>query len=521
MRRALPLMLATALIWVALILPHRPGAVMGAVILNLPAELPVILLVLIVAARRARLPARLVVTGLLTLLVVLKCADLVTAQVLGRPFNPVADLPLLDASVRVVAGSFGAPVAGLTMLFAGALVLGCALALWWASGIWSRLADGTAWPWAGAVAVAGLAAMGSGGPDATRFALSRIVLTQQTLADLAQFRRAAATDPLTDATGLMQAIDRDVLVIFIESYGRTSFDTPFFADTHLATLRQAETVLAQAGLAMRSGFVTSPTQGGQSWLAHASFANGLWIDDQSRYLAALASGRQGVFHHARRAGFRTAAVMPAITMPWPESQRMGFEVVLAAADLGYRGPPFNWVTMPDQFTLAAADRLLRDGSDARRLFAQIVLISSHAPWVPVPSLLDWDGLGDGRVVDRMATAGDPPAVVWRDRDRVRDHYRGSIDYVLRTVTDYARLHAGDPPLMIVMGDHQAAPGIALDDRRQVPIHVIGPDALVRRTAGWGLTPGLIPPPDAPPIRAEAMRDLILRGFSKTDARPPA
>ena len=38
---------------------------------------------------------------------------------------------------------------------------------------------------------------------------------------------------------------------------------------------------------------------------------------------------------------------------------MGFDRILAAADLGYRGLPFNWVTMPDQFTLAAFDRLVR------------------------------------------------------------------------------------------------------------------------------------------------------------------
>ena len=154
---------------------------------------------------------------------------------------------------------------------------------------------------------------------------------------------------------------------------------------------------------MRSGFLTAPTQGGQSWLSHASFASGLWINDQSRYQAYLASGRRGLFHHAQAAGFRTAAVMPAITRPWPEALRMGFDRVLAAGDLGYRGQPFNWVTMPDQFTLAATDRLLR-APGAAPLFAQIALISSHAPWVPVPRMVAWDQVGDGRVFDAMAQA---------------------------------------------------------------------------------------------------------------------
>ena len=67
-------------------------------------------------------------------------------------------------------------------------------------------------------------------------------------------------------------------------------------------------------------------------------------------------------------------------------------------------------------------------------------------------------------------------------------------------------------VLIVLGDHQAAPDIALDDRPQVPLHIIGPAALVDQTAAWGLTPGLIPPRTQPAIPMERMRDLILTGF---------
>ena len=102
---------------------------------------------------------------------------------------------------------------------------------------------------------------------------------------------------------------------------------------------------------MRSGFLTAPMVGGQSWLAHASLLSGLWIDNQGRYRALLASPRRTLLHLAQAAGWRTAAVMPAITLAWPEAGYFGYDRVLAAADLGYRGLPFNWVTMPDQFTL--------------------------------------------------------------------------------------------------------------------------------------------------------------------------
>ncbi len=56
----------------------------------------------------------------------------------------------------------------------------------------------------------------------------------------------------------------------------------------------------------------------------------------------------------------------------------------------------------------------------------------------------------------MATCGGSPGTVWRDRDRVRFQYRLAIDYALRTVADYAARHAADPPLILVVGDRQAA-----------------------------------------------------------------
>ena len=143
-----------------------------------------------------------------------------------------------------------------------------------------------------------------------------------------------------------------------------------------------------------------------------------------------------------------------------------------------------------------------------------MLISSHAPWVPVPRLLDWDRLGDGRVFDAMAMAGDPPEVVWRDPARVRQQYREALDYSLNTVMDYALRHAADPPLLIVLGDHQAAPAIALDDRRESVLHLIGPAPLVDRAAGWGLACGLIPPGSGEALPMDRLRDLILGSFGR-------
>lgn len=529
-------LLAALVLHLVLIQPNHPAAMTPAAFFVLALEWPVLLLALpVIGDGRTGRWLRAALVLALTLIVVLKSADFAMFTAFTRGFNPVGDMPLVAAAFRLTMGSVGIVAAiGVVIAVILAILLVAAI-LWWAMGVWARLplprpariaAAG------GAVLALGLAVADVGSIVArwpvpfntpgtaftARVGVERVAMISRTLGDLRTFNELARNDPYSDRADLLDRIDRDVLVLFVESYGRTSMDTPFYADLHRPLLQDATRRLDGLGLAMRSAYLTSPTRGGQSWLAHATFANGMRVDGQARYQAALASGRETLFHLAARSGFHTAAVMPAITLEWPESALMGFDTVLPAADLGYRGLPFNWVTMPDQFTLTALDRLLRDQPSDRNLFAQVALISSHAPWVPIPRLIPWEDIGDGTVFNGMAQAGDRPDVVWRDHDRVREQYRLSITYALETVVDYAARHADNPPLIIVVGDHQAAGFIALDERPDVPVHLIGPPDLMAHIADWGWTAGLIPASDAPLLPMEAMRDLLLDAFT---TEPPA
>ncbi|MGR3494037.1 sulfatase [Citreimonas sp.] len=528
----LGLIAATAILYLVLAQPNHPAALAWDMLLVFPLELPVIVLGLaLLRPGRAGQAVRALLVAALTLLAVLKAADFAMFAALARGFNPVGDFPLIVSAWQLTSAAVGPWMAALAM--AGAVVVLAVIValLWWATGIWlrlrppgsARLAALPALALAAALAVAQIGmAQGRwkaadlpvappGAAFTARYAVERVALVRDTWADLRAFRAAARDDPRAELPGAFTALDTDLLVIFVESYGRASHDGSPHADRHRDTLQAAEGALRDAGFAMRSGFVTSPTRGGQSWLAHITTATGLWTDDQSRYLAALASGRQGLFHIAQDAGLHTAAVMPAITLDWPEALRMGFDTVLAAADMGYEGLPFNWVTMPDQFTLTVVDRL-RDATQGT-LVAQVALISSHAPWVPVPDMVPWDAVGDGRVFDAMAQKGDPPEVVWRDTDRVRAQYRAAIDYSLRVTFDWAARQAGaDAPLLIVLGDHQAAGFVAQDDRADVPVHVIGPPDLVSRFDGWGWHDGMLPPMGAPVNRMDTLRDRILHAL---------
>jgi len=527
LRTAAPLVAAAAILHLVLIQPNHPAAMTPRALTAVALELPVILLALLAlpATHRATHVFRAVLVALLTAIAVQKFADYVSFTALSRGFNPVADFPLVTAAFRLSSGALGlVPTVALSALLVLA-VLAVAAALWWATGVWTRVRLPRLPARAAGVAAMGAALLSAGeigaamgrwtlpfeAPGAAftaRVGVERVVLVRQTLDDLARFTDAAENDPMAGRAGLFALLDRDLLIIFIESYGRGSLDNPLYADRTRATLAGAEGALREAGFAMRSGWLDAPTRGGQSWLSHTSLATGLRVDGQTRYSASLASTRKTLYELASASGLTSAAVMPAITMPWPEAVRMGFDVTLPAASLGYAGQPFNWVTMPDQFTLAAMDRLLLGAVDTP-VVAQVALISSHAPWVPVPDIVPWDQIGDGRIFDEMAVSGMPPDQLWRDRDLVRAQYGKAVDYALRTVFEWAATKGDEAPLMLIVGDHQPAEFVAGEARPDVAAHLVGPVHLVDPAALWGWTPGLVPAADGPVEGMEVMRDRLL------------
>ncbi|WP_415922569.1 sulfatase-like hydrolase/transferase [Tateyamaria sp. SN6-1] len=527
MKRVVGLALAAAVIFAVLVLPNHPGTMKWSALNRWPLELPVLLFAAIAFGRRFGLTYALALVLLLT--VVIKVADYGMFSAFNRTFNPVLDTFLIEAGLSLLRDSIGGV---LTVL----AVVGIALLL----GLLFVILERSLRAWANVqpalpvrLGAAILAFVGAGWATAdaghhlefwrfdksppgtawtSRLTVKRAMEVQQTAGELVRFAQDAERDVYADATGLLDQLDgRDVILIWVESYGRASFDNPLYSATHLATLRRAEAEIAKTGMAMQSGWLTSPTSGGQSWLAHGAFASGLWTSDNGRYNAMLASGHKWLFHFAQDAGYRTSAIMPAITVGWPESLVMGFDQVFPAADIPYAGDRFRWVTMPDQFTLSAYRGLLPP--DPRPDFIQVALISSHAPWTPIPDMVPWDAVGDGTIFNEMAARGPAPKDLWRDRDAVRDAYRRSVDYALQaTFAHVARL--GDAaPLVIVAGDHQAAGFVAGSDNMDVAVHMIGPAEVLEHIADWNWADGLIPARDGPVQRMDTFRNSFLDAFS--------
>jgi hypothetical protein len=169
--------------------------------------------------------------------------------------------------------------------------------------------------------------------------------------------------------------------------------------------------------------------------------------------------------------------------------------------------------MPDQYTLSAFQRLEYGKPNRAPLMAEIPLTSSHAPWAPVPHLIDWNDVGDGSVFGPMAKEGDQPGYVWRDPARIRTAYARSIAYSLSTLISYVKTYGNDNLVLVFLGDHQPAVVTDTGASHDVPITIVAKDpAVLDRISGWGWQDGLKPGPQAPVWRMDAFRDRFLTAF---------
>ncbi|MFM1896843.1 MAG: hypothetical protein RLZZ385_1917 [Pseudomonadota bacterium] len=508
----------------ALVLPNRLSWIGPTAWNYFPLEAVLIGLLLLVPGRGGRLVHGLCAVALAAG-IVFRIADMSAFLVFARPFNPVLDTYLLSDGMNFLSSSFGRLGASLAAL----AVLGLVLLIIWAS--WHALGRVRRWVRAaprlsGVVLLAGLAAWTgmalNESPRASRYFIDQLHMhvrnTLTSFAELQAFHSVVNLDPYGDVPGedLFGGLQgKDVLVVFVESYGRIVLDLEEYSAHIRPVLERATASLADQGFQARSGFLTSPTVGGISWLAHGTALSGLWIDSQIRYDSLVISQRPSLVRLFQRAGWRTVGVMPAITLTWPEGQYFGYDQLYTASDLDYRGLPFNYVTMPDQFTLAQFQRRERESASRGPIMAEIALISSHAPWTPIPDVIDWQSVGDGLVFNDQARAGDPPEVMWQDKARVLQGYRDSIAYVIDTLVSYVTTYGDDDLVVMILGDHQPMPYVTEEaESRDVPVHFIARDpAVLDAIAHWQWSAGMLPADAAPTWRMDELRDRFIEAFS--------
>ncbi|GHJ49275.1 hypothetical protein Cs7R123_66170 [Catellatospora sp. TT07R-123] len=514
--------LALVVLLAVLLAPERISQLSPAGFVRVPVDGLVAIGLVLALPQRARRIAVPVLGALLGVLAVLKVVSLGFSQFLDRPFNPVQDGSFLDAAVEYVRRSAGDGLADAVVAGAVALAVGLILLTSVSFRRITRVA--VAHRTAGARTLALLtvvwaacaltgAQLVPGLPVAAHDTYDRVAQLRAGARDHDAFLGQLAADAYAQVPGsqlLTGLRGKDVLVTFVESYGRIALSDPELAAQVEPVLTTGYERLRAAGYTARSGWLTSSTAGGGSWLAQSTLLSGLWIDSAPRYQAFLYSHRMTLSSAAKLAGWHTASVMPATTQPWPEGAVYGYHQTYIGPDLGYQGPTYSFGVIPDQYTLSEFQRRER-GDGHTPVMAAIALISSHSPWQPVPPMLGWDRAGDSSAYPAEPRAD---ALTEQDHDRVRTAYRTAVAYSLETLISYVEHYGGNDLVMVFLGDHQPAPSVTgADANRDVPVTILAHDpAVLDRVASWGWQPGLRPGPDAPVWRMDAFRDRFLAAF---------
>ena len=529
---------ALMILHLLLVAPNQPAALTLEALRMVPLELPVVALLLVLLPGGWGLLAAGLTAVLLTAATALKAGDLIAYAGFGRSVNPVTDLALLGPAWDFTTDMLGPVGAALAALAALAGVLGVAALTFWAARALARLPRHAGRrPAAAAVAVLTLAVgtaeavqRTSGADTRTDAFTSQLVAwrvdnslqTWRAFQDFQAKLDDGADRAAADGDALGRLAGRDVLLVFVESYGRSALEQPRYARRLAPALDRLAAAAKARDYAVHSAWLEAPTVGGSSWLAHASLLSGLWVDSQARYDALTASNWPTLIDRFEDAGWRSVAVMPAITGPWPEARAFGYDRLLDAAALDYAGPAFNWVTMPDQYTLAAMERKVLSDRTDRPVFAKVALISSHAPWTPIPEVLPWREIEDGRVFARFVEGQDPPSVVWQDSARVRRLYSEALAYSIETMASFLRERLADGSVVLLLGDHQAAPLLTGPDAgRAVPAHLILPSELADAAEALGWPRGVRPTADAPSWRMDRVKARLLEAFSRGPETPVA
>ena len=366
---------------------------------------------------------------------------------------------------------------------------------------------------------AALGVQAAGGPVAATAAAG---FTQPEVDEALAVDDPFATTPGSDLlTGLR---GKDVLVVFVESYGRVAVEDPAISPAVDAVLTDGTKALAAAGFSSRSAFLTSPTYAGISWLAHSTLQSGLWIDNQQRYNQLLRTDRLTLSAAFKRAGWRTVAASPANTEDWPQGMAFyHFDHIYDSRNVGYAGPDFGYATMPDQYTLAAFQRNELSQPNHPPVMAEIDLVTSHGPWAPLPRMVDWSAVGDGSVFADMPAQGQSPEDLLGHPDQIQAAYGQSIQYSMEALISFVQTFPNDNLVVIALGDHQPAAVVSGPDAsRDVPITIIAHDAdVMSRIASWGWQPGMLPNPQAPVWPMDAFRDRFLTAYGPQRAMPAA
>ena len=527
--------LALLVVWVALVVPDQPQDLTLVAFLRLPLEG----LVLIALAVLLPAAARRILAGLagpaLGLVVILRILDIGFFTAFYRPFDPVGDIGNLGLGVETLRAAIGSTRANLLVVGGVAGAVGVlALITFSLFRVMRVAAENRRFSLRAMTALAAVwlvcAASGAqlrahtsiASTSAASYVAHEVQTVQADIRDSEVFARQIRHDGFNNLPGnrlLTGLRGKDVLLVFVESYGQVSVQGSSFSPAIDGLLNEGTRQLRTSGFSARSTFVSAPGFGGASWLAHSTLQSGAWANSQRRYSELVDSHRFNLTEAFNRAGWRTINFAPADDRNWPEgSSFYHYDKLWDRREMGYRGPGFTYAPMPDQYMFAALQRLELSRAHRRPLFAEVDTVSSHMPWDRIPKMIPWNDVGNGSIFNRIPIYR-PPSAFWWHSNQVKDAYARSLEYSLNALISFVQHYGKKNLVLVVVGDEQPLPIVSgKATSHDVPISIIAHDpSVMRRISAWGWQPGLLPSAKAPVWRMSAFRDHFLTAYGPRPA----
>jgi phosphatidylglycerophosphate synthase len=533
--------LALLLVWGTLVAPDEPIRLTPAAFVRLPLEGFVLIALAVVAPPRASRVLAWVAGPVLGTVVLLKLLNIGFFAAFDRPFDLYQDASYAGIGNETLHESVGGRDATLVLLVVAVLVVSLFIVMTLAVRRVAEVAArhrqrslktiaglGAVWLLCWALGTQLVSHTPVASTSAAALVVDQVRAARADAHDHATFAKQIANDryAATPANQLLTGLrGKDVLLAFVESYGKVAVQGSSFSPQVDAVLANGTKQLTAAGFSARSAFLTSPTFGGISWLAHSTLQSGVWVSSRRRYAQLTASNRFTLSDAFKRAGWRTVDDVPSNDRAWPAGTSFyHYDKVYDRRDVGYRGPTFAYASMPDQYVLGALQRLELAKPHHRPVFAEVDMVSSHTPWTRIPQMVPWSGLGDGSIFKRIPvthTSRDSLSInaawAWLSRNGsapVRAAYSQSIQYSLDALVSFVQRYGDRNLVLVVLGDHQPWTIVSgQQPSHEVPISVIARDpAVLKRISGWGWNAGLRPDPKAPVWPMSAFRDRFLTAF---------
>ena len=323
---------------------------------------------------------------------------------------------------------------------------------------------------------------------------------------------AALGEAPTIDSSLVNVEGADVFVVFMESYGAVSWEEPSLSEPLVASRSSLESDILETGRNVVSAMVESTTFGGESWLAHISLLSGTEVRDDRTNVRLMAQDRDTLVKLFGRNGYRTVAIVPGLLVAWPEGAFYGFDEIYDYDRLGYKGPPFGWWSVNDQYALARVDSMEISPLGRNPRFVFFSTISTHAPFTPAPPYqADWTRVLGVEPYDEIELHE-----AWSDQPdwlNLGPSYVKALRYSYSMIGGYLRLRAERDLVMILVGDHQPPALVSGESASwNVPVHIVSSrEVLLDRFRAHGFGGGLSPGRVAV-ARMDSLLPILLDGF---------